>query len=179
MEEVTRSSETLYSGKVFTLERLEVERSDGRVFTRDLVRHSGAVAIVAYVPDKGFLFVRQFRKALDSITLELPAGGIDPGEDLETAAARELEEETGYEAGELFYLGAMFPAPGYTDEKISIFYTETSSQPARLDADDDEELEIAFLSREDIEALIKRDELQDGKTLSGWQMYALSDHGSS
>jgi ADP-ribose pyrophosphatase len=176
MEEVTRSSETLYSGKVFRLERLEVEKANGQVFTRDVIRHGGAVAIVALVPEQGYLFVKQFRKSLDMVTLELSAGGIDPGESLEEAAARELEEETGYSAGRLHYLGALYPAPGYTDEKISVFYTETTDRPSRLEADHDEELEICFQSISQVEQGIRQGVIQDGKTLAGWQMFSLSTH---
>ena len=171
MDETTLSTESIYEGRVIRVERLEVELEDGTQTTREVVRHGGAVAVIARREDGRFVFVRQFRKALERDLFEVVAGGIDPGEEPEVAARRELLEESGYAAGALTFLGSLFPAPGYTDERIDVFFTEVANEAGALDPDDDERVEVLALSRAEVESMFSDGECVDGKTLGAWLMF--------
>lgn len=92
------TEETTWTGRIFSISRLNVELPDGREAVRDVVRHCGAVAVVALTDDGRICLVRQYRTAIDRVTVEIPAGKLDPGEDPLDCAHRELLEETGYTA---------------------------------------------------------------------------------
>ena len=165
------SKECLYSGRIVGLERHEVELADGRRSVREVVRHGPAVAVVAERPDGRFALVRQFRKPLECAVLEIVAGHAEPGETLEENAVREVREETGYEAVSIRRLGAVYPSPGYVDERIEIFRAQLSAEPVGIDPDEDEEVELLFVTREELLALIDSEAIQDAKTLAAWLMY--------
>ena len=110
MLEKTISSEVIFKGLIYDIERIAVELDDGTRSNRDILRHPGAVGVIARKPEDGrFAFVRQYRKAIEQVTLECVAGTLEPGEDPKICAARELAEETGYQAGELIHLGRLCP----------------------------------------------------------------------
>ncbi len=171
MEEKTISKETRYEGRIVSLELHEVELRDGTRTKREIVRHGPAVAVVAQRPDGRFLFVRQFRKPLDRAMLEIVAGNCDPDEPLADAAFRELREETGYEATHLQRLGAIYPSPGYVDERIEIFFAKVWMEPGARNLDADEDIEVHLHSRDVVRALIRTEQIQDAKTLSAWLLY--------
>ena len=95
LHEQILTQETMWSGKIFDVERMEVKLPNGRCSVRDVVRHCGAVAIVALTENGKIALVRQYRTALDRVTVEIPAGKMDPGEEPLDCAKRELKEETG------------------------------------------------------------------------------------
>ncbi len=171
MTERTLEKKTLYTGRIVSLEEHTVELNDGRVTRREVVRHSPAVAVVAEMNDGRFAFVRQFRKAVESRILEVVAGCVDPGEELEFAARRELREETGYEAVEIRRLGAVYPSPGYVDERIELYYARLAAEPVGHELDEDEEVELEIYTRDEVCAMILSEELCDAKTLSAWLLY--------
>ena len=120
------STQRLYSGRVVNLDLDTVEFPDGSTGTLEILRHSGASAVVPFLDDVGsrdprVLLIRQFRHAADRFIWEVPAGRLDPGETPERCAERELEEETGRRAGRLERLTTIFTTPGFTDEKIHLF----------------------------------------------------------
>lgn len=173
MRELTKSSRTIYDGRVVRLELLDVELEDGRPAFREIVRHARAVAVLAREPDGRFLFVRQFRKAMESLCLELVAGLNEPGEDPDVAVRRELREETGAEAVRLVHLGEVWASPGYVDEKIDLYYAECAAQRGARSLDEDERLEVVPLTSAEIEALIRDNTLRDAKTLAAWALYRI------
>lgn len=156
-------SETVYEGGFLTVDHLTVELPGGGTSGRDIVRHPGAVGVLALDGDDVIL-VRQFRVALDTVLLEIPAGKIDAGEDPETTARRELEEETGFVAGELVHLMTLATSAGFCDEAIDLYVT-TDITRGETHPDEDEILEVVRMPFSDLLARIDRGEIEDGKTV--------------
>jgi ADP-ribose pyrophosphatase len=137
-------SRTVFEGRVLGLDVDRVRLRNGRVSELEVVRHPGAVAIAAMTPDGDVLLVRQFRYATGDWLLEVPAGKLDPGEEPAAAAARELEEETGYRAGRLEPMGWVWTTPGFSNETIHL-YLALDLEPARQALEDDEVLTVERL----------------------------------
>ncbi len=171
MNEQSMSVKRVYQGRIFDLEVHQVELATGARSVREVIRHPGAVALVARRPDGRFVFIRQYRKAVEEIILEIVAGTLEPGEDVEACARRELAEESGYAAESLVRLGAIYPSPGYMSEVIHIFYAETGAEPRGRDLDVDEHIETLSLSREEFEEEVRQGRVRDAKTLSAWLLY--------
>ena len=159
-------SEQIYDGKIVHLYVDEVQLPNGKTAKRELVRHNGAVAIVPVHSDGRVTLVRQYRHAAGRVLLEIPAGTLNPTENPEVCAVRELQEETGYKPGKLEKLGGIFVAPGYTTEFIHLsMATDLSVSPLALD--EDEFIEIETMSFEQALDLIRSGEIVDGKSISG------------
>ncbi|MFO7869917.1 MAG: NUDIX hydrolase [Kiritimatiellia bacterium] len=171
MNERTLNSREIFSGRLLKMEVQEVETASGAKTRREIVRHPGAVAVLASLPDGRFVFVRQYRKPVDSTLVEAVAGTLDPGEDAQTCARRELAEETGLAAGDLTNLGALKTAPGYTDEVIHIFHTEADEEGRGPAPDEDEELETVVLTEAEVEEMITDGRISDAKTVAAWLLY--------
>ncbi|TAN36327.1 MAG: NUDIX hydrolase [Verrucomicrobia bacterium] len=169
--EKTLTKQTLYSGRILDLELQEVELADGTRAPRELIRHAPAVGVVARRPDGTFVFVRQFRKAVEQVMLEIVAGICEPGEAPATTAARELREETGYTAVRLVELGSVFATPGYVDERITLFFAELTATADATQHDHDERLETVTLNRVEVERLLDTGKIQDAKTLAAWLLF--------
>ncbi|MBO4284146.1 MAG: NUDIX hydrolase [Clostridia bacterium] len=156
--------ERLYSGAVFDLEVDRVKLPNGRIATRELIRHKGAVAIVPLFPDGTVAVEAQFRYAVGRIMIEIPAGKLDaPDEDRESAARRELREETGLIAGKMICLGDYFGSPAIVDERITL-YLATELSEGESDLDDDEFLSVKRIPLDKLTDAILSGEITDGKT---------------
>jgi ADP-ribose pyrophosphatase len=166
LTETTLSSETLLQGIVFRIDRHRVRLGDGSESWRDLLRHAGGVGVLARTPRNTFLLVRQYRKAVEQEVVEIVAGLREPGEDPAHTAARELEEETGYRAKQLQYLGKSFASPGYTDEVVHLFFAETEEAPGVLRLDHDERLRVEEIPAEELQRRLSTNELPDSKTIA-------------
>lgn len=171
MDERTIKMEKVYEGRIVSLELHDVELHTGVRTKREVVRHGPAVAVVAEMHDGRFAFVRQFRKPVEQPMLEIVAGNCEPGEALEASARREVREETGYTVDTIRRLGAIYPSPGYVDERIEIYYARLSEQPVGKELDDDEHVELHLYDRNEVLELIRSDRVQDGKTLAAWLLY--------
>ena len=114
--------------------------------------------------------VRQYRNAVNRFTLEIPAGGLNPGEDTKTAAARELEEETGYRSERIEHLLDLYTTVAYCNEKIGIYYTE-ELQPSKQHLDEDEYVEVERYPLQDLIEMIYRGEIMDAKTIAALLAY--------
>lgn len=158
------SSKEIYNGRVFKVTCDNVELSDGYKSEREIVHHSGGVVIVA---EKGnnILFVKQYRYATKEVLYELPAGKLDKaGEDILSAAQRELEEETGHNAKNWESLGYIWPSPGFCNEKLYLFKaSELSFKGQHLD--EGEILDYLSIDKEEIFKMIKTGEISDAKTI--------------
>jgi ADP-ribose pyrophosphatase len=154
-----------YKGRIVTLSIGEVQLDDGSTAFREVVRHSGSVAVVPVIDDKVIL-LRQFRIAIGREILELPAGRLEANELPEACARRELEEETGYRAGRIVPATSYYSSVGFTDERIHVFFAfELRMVGGRLDPD--ERVELTELSLDEIEARLARREFEDSKTIIG------------
>jgi ADP-ribose pyrophosphatase len=163
--------ETIYTGRIFTVERDRVRLPKGVEATLEVVRHPGSVVLLP-MPDPGrVILVRQYRYAVDRWVWELAAGSLEPGEDPAEGAARECEEETGLAAGRVEFLGAFYPTPGYCDEKMN-YYKCTSlappdaSRPPAMQ-DEDEDIRTQVFGVDEVRAMIRRGEIEDLKTVGG------------
>ncbi|MDE1547920.1 NUDIX domain-containing protein [Jeotgalibaca caeni] len=166
-EEKTLTTEVIFDGVLVHLEREEVELPNGKTAIREIIRHPGAVAIIPFTKDGEMILVRQFRKPLDRTIVEIPAGKLD-AEDADglTAAKRELEEETHYQAESWEELVTMYPTPAYLDEKFTIYVAEGLTEVAEpLAGDDDEFVEVLTCTYEEAMALQQSGEICDAKTL--------------
>ncbi len=171
MNEKTLESKRVFDGRLIKVEVLQVELESGLKSRREVVRHPGAVGVLGRLPNGRFVLVRQFRKAIEKDLLEIVAGTRDPNEPAEACAAREMREETGYAAKSLRLLGYLHMAPGFCDERIDIYFAELNDAPGSQDSDEDESVEAVVLGGEEIDALIARGEIHDGKTVAAWMMF--------
>jgi ADP-ribose pyrophosphatase len=163
------SAERRYAGRVVSVDIDTVQFPDGSDGTLELFRHPGASAVVPFLddpagPDPRVLLIRQFRHAADGIIWEIPAGRLDPGEQPEACARRELAEETGMRAERLERLTTFYTTPGFTDERIHLFVASGLTVGA-TDREPDEFLELCPTPWSVIMGLIERGEIMDGKTL--------------
>lgn len=170
MYEKTLSSKTVFEGRILDVDVLEVELEDGRRSVREIVRHGAAVAIIPQLPDGRFVFIRQFRKAMERVCFEVVAGNCDPGEDAVVSAARELQEETGYVAESLELLGPIFPSVGYCTERIDIYFAKVSAQ-GETSFDHDENIENVILTESEMDEMIRTNQIADAKTLAAWMLH--------
>lgn len=156
---------TVYEGKTLDLHVDDVRLPNGKEGKREVVSHKGSVAVIAVKDDRVF-FVRQFRHATGEELLELPAGTLDPGEDAETTARREIEEEIGYRADRVTLLYEGYVSPGYTSELQRCFLAEGLSEQS-AEADDDEFLDVVTMTWPEALAEIDRGGFRDSKTVAG------------
>ena len=170
LEEKTLSSRLVYEGRAVKLRVDTVQMPSGRKTTREIVEHSDCVAIVAVDADGNVLLVNQFRKPVEKELLEIPAGGIDPGETPETTVCRELREETGYLPRRVEKLGGFYSAPGYCSEYLYL-YLATDLIPSQLYAEDTENIRLVRMPIVQIPGLIASGSICDSKSIAGLLTY--------
>ncbi|EIX2793922.1 NUDIX hydrolase [Staphylococcus pseudintermedius] len=167
-EEKTISKESIYKGKIIEVEKHKVSLPNNETAYREVVKHNGAVAICALTPDQQVILVKQYRKALEQELLEIPAGKLEPGEDRESAAMRELEEETGYKAKKLTLIGEVYGTPGFSNEKISVYFADNLVE-GKVNLDEDEFVEKVLYSLDDVKKAVEDRTIEDAKTFIAFQ----------
>ncbi|EJG0136451.1 NUDIX hydrolase [Staphylococcus pseudintermedius] len=167
-EEKTISKESIYKGKIIEVEKHKVSLPNNETAYREVVKHNGAVAICALTPDQQVILVKQYRKALERELLEIPAGKLEPGEDRESAAMRELEEETGYKAKKLTLIGEVYGTPGFSNEKISVYFADNLVE-GKVNLDEDEFVEKVLYSLDDVKKAVEARTIEDAKTFIAFQ----------
>ena len=166
LHEKILSEECAWKGKILDVHRLEVELPNGHRSARDIVRHPGAAAVVALTESGKIVLVRQYRTAIDRVTVEIPAGKLDPGEDPLDCAKRELHEETGFRAGRIRFLTSIVTSCGFCDEIIHI-YLATKLEFDAPNPDDDEFVNVDLVPLHELIDAVLDGKIEDAKTVVG------------
>ncbi|WP_044747934.1 NUDIX hydrolase [Bacillus alveayuensis] len=163
--EKTVAKKQIFAGKVIDLYVEEVELPNGKTSKREIVKHPGAVAVIAVTNEGKIVFVRQYRKALDRVLVEIPAGKLEKGEAPLTTARRELEEETGYKCETLHHLTSFYTSPGFADEIVHLYIAENLTKLENAASlDEDEFVDVLEVTLEEALQLVKEQQIYDAKT---------------
>ncbi|WP_346354193.1 NUDIX hydrolase [Azotosporobacter soli] len=165
LTETLVSSSSVFKGALLDVYCDTVTLPNGRQATREFIKHPGAVAVVPFTENGDVLMVRQFRYPTGCELLEIPAGKLDPGEQPEDCAKRELAEETGFRPGRLCRLASIHTTPGFSDEVIHLYRAENL---IACDAvpDEDEFLQVESYSPTELKQMITAGEITDAKTIT-------------
>jgi ADP-ribose pyrophosphatase len=165
MKPETISTESIYKGKIFNVS-LDQIREGETEYEREIVWHNGSAVIVPVFADKTVALVKQYRHAAKKYLFEIPAGSLDENESPEIGARRELEEEIGVKTGKLEKLSEFYVSPGFLSEKMFVFLaTDLTETAQNLEAD--EILEIEKFTFEQAFEMIRKNEIEDAKTIVG------------
>lgn len=170
LAEVTLAVREMYKGKIVQLQECDVRLPNGRSSVREVVRHPGAVAILAEPAANELVLVTQFRYAPGEALLELPAGKLEPRESAIDCAVRELAEETGYFAEQVRHIFEFYTSPGFADERISLYYA-TGLSSGETNFDDDEFVLMRSYHREELMEKLNNGSIRDAKTIIGIQWW--------
>ncbi|MCT4507171.1 MAG: NUDIX hydrolase [Tepidibacter sp.] len=165
-KEETMSSEMIYNGKIINLRVDTVELPEHKYQKREIVEHPGAVAILAINDKKEVILVRQFRKPVEEVIVEIPAGKLEEGENPRDCAIRELKEETGYEAKNIKFLNEFYTSAGFSNEKMYL-YLATDLQAGKCCPDEDEYVDVMNVDLEKALNMVINNEIKDSKTIIG------------
>ena len=163
-------SKLIYDGPVFGIRRDELIEPGGVRTTREMITHSGSVVVLPVLEDGRIVLIRQYRHAARQYLWELVAGRIDEGESPRNGAARELMEETGYRARRFKIFMDFFPSPGFLEERMFILIAEGLTL-GEASPEEDEKIEVRAFERAELEQMIQKRVIRDGKTLSGLLYY--------
>ncbi|GAE36856.1 NUDIX domain-containing protein [Halalkalibacter akibai] len=176
--EKTTKTKDIYKGKIIDLHLEEVELPNGKMSSREVVKHPGAVAIIPITETGELVLVRQYRKALDKVIIEIPAGKLEPGEDPLESAKRELEEETGYKSEKLDFIVSFYTSPGFANELIYMYVTDTLIKGVSH-TDEDEFLDVLEVSLDEALEMVKDQRIHDAKTAYAIQYLQLRELGKA
>lgn len=157
-------SKVVFKGNLLNVFSDKVELPNGKVASREYIKHPGAVAVVPITQEGNIVLVRQYRYPVGKVLLEVPAGKLDKGEEPDICALRELEEETGYVAKSIKKIASIYTTPGFTDEVIHLYIAEnlTLFNPH---PDEDEFLDVGIYSKEEIKTMIADGRISDAKSM--------------
>jgi len=164
--EKTLTTKILHQGRNFSFKTDKVQLPNGKTTIRDTVDHPGAVAIVPILNDGRVILVKQYRYTTGKKLLEIPAGTLKKGEAPDTCARRELQEETGYTAGSMKKVLAMYMSPGYSNEVIHLYFA-TGLKAGEQKAEEDEDITLEIYSPDELLEMIERNTIEDAKTIAG------------
>lgn len=163
--------ELVHKGAIIDYYQDTIKVPNGNIVKWDFIKHKGAAAVVAVREDGKLLMVRQYRNALDRETLEIPAGGLNSvDEPTDEAAKRELEEETGFQAGKLELMLTIRTTVAFCNEKIDV-YVATDLKPGRQHLDEDEYINVEAYDIEELAQMVYDCKIQDGKTVAAIMAY--------
>jgi len=167
LSEIRIEGTQVFHGKLLDVRCDRVALPDGKESTREYIVHQGAAVVIALLDNGDLLFERQFRYPIGKALLELPAGKIDPGEEVLVTAKRELLEETGYTAKAWRHVGLIHPCVGYSSERIEIFLAEgLEKHESGQSLDHEEFLDVLSMSLDDAMAAVRSGDVTDAKTIS-------------
>lgn len=176
LEEKTLSTENIFNGKIISLQVDEVELPNGKKAKRELIKHPGAVAIIALTDENKLVLVEQFRKPLEQTIVEIPAGKLEKGEEPAICAKRELEEETGYDCQSLELLNSFYTSPGFADEIVHVYIAKgLTKKENAAGLDEDEFVNLLEYTLEEAVQAIKEKRIYDAKTVFAVQYLQLQE----
>ena len=170
--EIILSEEKVFTGKVVDFSLRKVQLEDGKVVDREIVINKGAVVIVPMTEQNEVRLLKQYRSAAEKWIIELPAGGLEPGEDPDLAAPRELLEETGDQAATWQKLHGFYSAPGILTEFLHL-YLATDLTPGPNNTEFDEHIQVVTVPWAETMAMIQNHEIEDAKTIAGLMLAGL------
>jgi len=175
-EEKTIKTEHIFRGKVLALQVDDVELPNGKFSKREIIKHPGAVAVIAVTPENKIVMVEQYRKALEQSLVEIPAGKLELGEEPLVTVARELEEETGYVSGKIEHIISFYTSPGFADEIVHLYIaTELQKKEDSAACDEDEFVEVIEITLEEAQQYINEKKICDAKTAYAVQYLQLQE----
>ncbi len=166
VEEKTISSDRIYTGKVISVKVDTVEVEKQGYQKREIVEHGGAAAIVAITDNNEVIMIKQFRKAIENVIWEIPAGKLEIGENPKECAIRELKEETGYSAENVKLVHKFYTSPGFSNQKVYIFLA-TDLVKGETNLDNGENIETYKIKLDEAYDMVLRNEIEDAKTSIG------------
>lgn len=166
LNEPTISTRRIHEGRVVNLREDVVRLPSGREAKREIIEHAGAVCVVAVKDDGRIVMVRQFRKPAEAALLEIPAGGLEKGEEPEECARRELAEECNMQAARWTPLFQAYLAPGYSSELMYGFLAQDLSE-AHGEQDEDENVSVEQYTADELLAMIDDTRIRDAKSICG------------
>jgi len=172
-EERTIHRKTIFEGRIIDLYLDEVSLPNGKTSSREIIKHPGAVAVIAITEEEKILLVEQYRKALERTLIEIPAGKLEKGEDPRESAKRELMEETGYTCENLEHITSFYTSPGFANELVHIYQATGLKQERELQLDEDEFVSVMEVTYDEALNLVKEQKIFDAKTMYAvqyWQM---------
>jgi ADP-ribose pyrophosphatase len=176
LEEKTLNSEQIYQGKIIDLQVDEVSLPNGKTSKREIIKHPGAVAVIALTEEGKIVMVEQYRKALEKSIVEIPAGKLEKGEEPKKTAERELEEETGYGCKNMKHLISFYTSPGFADELVHLYIAEDIYKMENASgADEDEFVELLEISLQEAQQMIEEQRIYDAKTAYAVQYLQLKE----
>lgn len=176
LEEKTIKTEQIFSGRIVSLQVDDVELPNGKTSKREIIRHQGAVAIIAVTDDQKLVLVEQYRKPLERTIVEIPAGLLEKGEEPSHCAKRELEEETGYDCSSLEWVTSFYTSPGFADELVHLYIAKgLSKKENAAGLDDDEFVNLIEISLDEALEYIKEQKIYDAKTIFAVQYLQLQE----
>ncbi|MCQ9207411.1 MAG: NUDIX hydrolase [Omnitrophica bacterium] len=159
----------IFAGKLLELYLEKKRFPNGYIADLEVIKHPGAVLIVPFLNKNKIVLIKQYRPVINSYIWELPAGTLNKGESPLSCAKRELVEEVGYKAAKWSKIGYIYPAPGYTTEKIIIFEAYGLSA-VKADRKDDEDIVPAIFDKKGVMRLLKSGKLVDSKTIAALKL---------
>jgi ADP-ribose pyrophosphatase len=174
--EKTIKSEEIFTGKIISLHLQDVELPNGKQAKREIIKHPGAVAIIALTDENKVVMVEQYRKALERTIVEIPAGKLEKGEDPKYCARRELEEETGYESNSLELLTSFYTSPGFANEIVHVYLAKgLTKKENAAGLDEDEFVNLEELTLEEAIEYVTEQKIFDAKTIFAVQYLQLQE----
>jgi len=171
LTEKTLGVKRVFEGRALTIDVVDIQLPNGRRSTREIVRHRGAAVIIGERPDGSFILIYQYRRAVEETLLEMVAGCLEVGEAIEDCARREMEEESGYLVESIEKFAEIIPCPGYSEERLHLFYAKVSQEPGDQNHDFDENLVTVVMSADEIDQAIESGRMTDAKSITAWLLW--------
>ncbi|MDA3926677.1 MAG: NUDIX hydrolase [Kiritimatiellae bacterium] len=171
LTEKTLGVKRVFEGRALIIDVADIELPNGRRSIREIVRHRGAAVIIGERPDGKFVLVYQYRRSIEETILELVAGCLEEGEPIEDCARREMEEESGYQVTLIEKFAEIVPCPGYSEERLHLFYAKISQEPGEQNPDFDENLVTVVMSADEIYEAIDSGRMIDAKSIAAWLLW--------